>query len=294
MKILVTGSNGQLGSELKELSENKKEFQFLFTDRTQLDISSQEDIEKVIADFNPDFLINAAAYTAVDKAETDIETAQLVNATAVKNLAEACKKHQVWLLHISSDYVYHLITEQPLREDYMTSPQGVYAKTKLEGENLLVESAADFTIVRTSWVYSYYGHNFVKTMLRLGKTKEELTIVADQIGAPTYAKDIADTLLYMIKVICESEEKAAFKGVFNYSNDGNTHWADFARKIFEYENLACEVKETTTEEYGAPAPRPKWSVLDKSRIMQTFGVKIIDWEVSLKHCLDRLRKGIEA
>jgi len=290
MKVLVTGSNGQLGSELRALSENNQDFDFFFTDRTQLDISSLDHINKVISEYNPDFLINAAAYTAVDKAETDIDTAELVNATAVKNLAEACAKQNVWFLHISSDYVYHLMTDQPLREDYMTSPQGVYAKTKLAGENLLVDSDADYTIMRTSWVYSYYGHNFVKTMLRLGKTKEELTIVADQIGSPTYAKDIAETLLEMIKVICGSEEKEKFKGVFNYSNDGNTHWADFARKIFELENLSCEVHETTTEAYGAPAPRPHWSVLDKSRIQQTFGIEIIDWEISLNDCLERLSK----
>ena len=289
IKILVTGSKGQLGSELRALSENNEDFEFLFTDRSTLDISSKAAIDQVISDFNPDFLINAAAYTAVDKAETEIESAQMVNAIAVRNLAEACAKHSTWFIHISSDYVYHLVTDQPLREDYMTSPQGIYAKTKLEGEQILIDSDADFTIMRTSWVYSYFGHNFVKTMLRLGQTKEELTIVADQIGSPTYAKDIADSLIKMVEVICESEEKKEFKGVFNYSNEGTTHWADFARKIFEIENISCEVKETTTEEYGAPAPRPKWSVLDKSRISKTFGLEIIDWETSLKHCLDRLR-----
>lgn len=294
IKVLVTGSNGQLGSELRELSIDNKDFQFLFTNRKQLDISSPEDIDRVISEFNPDFLINAAAYTAVDKAETDIEAAQLVNATAVKNLAKACSEHQVWLLHISSDYVYHLVTDHPLREDYITKPKGIYAKTKLDGENLLKDSNADYTIMRTSWVYSYYGHNFVKTMLRLGKSKEELTIVADQIGSPTYAKDIADSLLKMIKVIQRSTEKQKFKGIFNYSNDGTTHWADFAKKIFEIENIMCEVKETTTEEYGAPAPRPKWSVLDTNRINQTFGIEIIEWETSLSHCLDRLRKNEEA
>ncbi|MCL4156702.1 UNVERIFIED_CONTAM: hypothetical protein GTU68_053447 [Idotea baltica] len=293
-RILVTGSKGQLGSELQVLAKTNHDFEFLFTDRTSLDISSQKDIDQVISEFKPDFLINAAAYTAVDKAESDLETAQLINATAVNKLADTCAKHKVWLIHISSDYVYHLLTEQPLREDYITSPKGVYAKTKLEGENALIDSTADFTIMRTSWVYSYFGHNFVKTMLRLGKTKDELTIVADQIGSPTYAKDIADTLLTMINVICESEEKKAFKGIFNYSNEGCTNWADFAEKIFEIENLSCEVRETTTEEYGAPAPRPKWSVLDKNRITKTFGINIIDWEVSLRHCLDRLRQDVEA
>ena len=288
-KILVTGSNGQVGSELRALDIKYPEIEFFFTDRSQLDISSKENIEKVISEFKPDFIINAAAYTAVDKAESDIETAQLINAEAVANIAKICAAQDIWFMHISTDYVYHLFTEHPLREDYITKPQGVYAKTKLEGEHFLEESTANYCILRTSWVYSYFGHNFVKTMLRLGKTKNELTIVADQIGSPTYAKDIAETLLAMVKVICESDEKSQFKGIYNYSNEGETHWADFARKIFKIENIDCEVKETTTEEYGAPAPRPKWSVLDKNRITQKFGIEIIDWEVSLKHCLDRLR-----
>ena len=288
IKVLVTGSRGQVGSELQAISSNYSNFEFLFTDRAQLDISSKENIEKVISDFQPNFLINTAAYTAVDKAESEIESAQLVNTQAVAHLTEVCKKYKVWLMHISTDYVYHLNTEQPLREDYITRPQGVYAKTKLEGETLLAASDIDYCILRTSWVYSYYGHNFVKTMLRLGRIKDELTIVADQIGNPTYAKDIAETLLTMITIICESEEKSQYKGVYNYSNEGDTHWADFARKIFEIEGIECEVNETSTEEYGAPAPRPKWSVLDKTRINQKFGIKINDWETSLKHCLKRI------
>lgn len=294
VKILVTGSNGQLGSELKALASSNDSFEFLFTDRSRLDISSEESIDKIMSEFNPDFLINAAAYTAVDKAETDVENAQLINATAVQYLAKACEKNHVWFMHVSSDYVYHLATEHPLREDYINAPQGVYAKTKLDGEKLLAASNADYTIVRTSWVYSYYGHNFVKTMLRLGKTKDKLTIVADQIGTPTYALDIAVTILTMINVICASDKKDDYKGTFNYSNDGETHWADFARKIFEIEKIECEVCETTTEEYAAPAPRPKWSVLDKTKICRVFDIEINDWETSLKHCLDRLRENQKA
>ena len=291
-KILVTGSKGQVGSELSAMAEQHPQYEFLFTDRTTLDISSAEDIDRVFSSFEPDFLINTAAYTAVDKAESEIEQAKLVNVAAVSLLAKACKKQGVWFMHISSDYVYHLFTNHPMREDYMTKPKGVYAQTKLDGEQSVIDEEIDYCIVRTSWVYSYYGHNFVKTMLRLGRTKDELSIVADQIGSPTYAKDIAETILKMISVICESDDKDQFHGIFNYSNEGETHWAEFARKIFEFENIDCEVRETTTEEYGAPAPRPKWSVLDKTRISQIFGVEILDWEDRLKDCLERLRKVI--
>lgn len=290
-KILVTGSNGQVGSELRDLAKINSEFKFLFTDRSNLDIGSQENIDQIFSDFAPDFVINAAAYTAVDKAEEDQEMAEKINATAVQHLSEACLKHDCWLMHISSDYVYHLDLNRPLKENDETKAQGVYAKTKLAGDEVLLHSECNYCILRTSWVYSFYGNNFVKTMIRLGNQRDELTIVADQIGTPSYAKDIADTLLKMISVICGSEKKEELKGIYNYSNGGTTHWADFARKIFELEEISCQVGETTTEAYGAPAPRPKWSVLDKSLIESTFGIEIIDWEESLKHCLARLKEA---
>ena len=292
--ILVTGSDGQVGSELKALAANYPEFTFLFTDVNTLDITSKEAVEQKFTEFDADFLINCAAYTAVDKAEEDEEMALKINATAVEYLAEACKKNNAWLMHISSDYVYHLDLDRPLRETDETKAQGVYAKTKLAGDEALVDSGCDYCILRTSWVYSFYGHNFVKTMIRLGDQKDALTIVADQIGTPTYAKDIADTLLKMISHICGSENKQALKGIYNYSNGGTTHWADFARKIFEIEKISCDVGETTTEAYGAPAPRPKWSVLDKSLIQSTFNIEIIDWETSLMDCLDRLKHKKES
>lgn len=287
-KILVTGSNGQVGSEVRSLAKAYPEFEFNFTDRTSFDLGSKENILKFVEDYKPDFIINSAAYTAVDKAEEDQETAALINAKAVEYLAEACEKNNVWLMHISSDYVYHLETDKPLLESDATKAQGIYAKTKLEGDEFLLASNINYCILRTSWVYSFYGNNFVKTMIRLGKDRDELTIVSDQIGTPSYAKDIADTLLKMIANICGSEEKQKLVGIFNYSNGGVTNWADFARKIFEIKGIDCKVGETSTEAYGAPAPRPKWSVLDKTLIQSVFNIEIIDWETSLEHCIERL------
>ncbi len=289
MKILVTGSNGQVGSELRELAKAYPNIDFLFTDRATLDISDKIMSARVIKEFRPDYLINAAAYTAVDKAEEDSLDAIKINATAIEILSEICAQHNIWMMHISSDYVYHIHPDRPLLETDETKAQGVYAKTKLDGDQVLLNSKSEYCILRTSWVYSYYGNNFVKTMLRLGRERDELTIVADQIGSPTYAKDIAETLLKMIHQIDQSNERSQLIGVYNFSNGGITHWADFARKIFEIENIDCLVKETSTEAYGAAAPRPKWSVLDKKLINSSFGIEIKDWEDSLKDCLNRLK-----
>ena len=287
-KILVTGCNGQVGSELKELSSSNQEFEFNFTDRTNLDLGSRENILNFVADYKPDFIINTAAYTAVDKAEENQEMAELINAKAVQYLAEACEKNNVWLMHISSDYVYHLEIDRPLLENDKTEAKGAYAKSKLKGDEWLINSKIDYCLLRTSWVYSFYGNNFVKTMIRLGQERDVLKIVSDQIGSPTYAKDIAQTFLQMISKICASRNKDEYVGIYNYSNGGITNWADFARTIFEIKKIDCKVVETSTEDYGAPAPRPKWSVLDKSRIQKVFDIEIIDWETSLKHCIWRL------
>lgn len=287
-KILVTGSNGQVGSELRVLEKTYKEFEFVFTDRTTFDLGSKENILNFVAESKPDFIINTAAYTAVDKAEEDHENAELINAKAIEYLVEACEKNDVWLMHISSDYVYHLELDRPLLESDETKAKGVYAKTKLQGDEILLASKINYCILRTSWVYSFFGNNFVKTMIRLGNSRDELTIVADQIGTPSYARDIAETILKMIGKICGNEKTEKLKGIFNYSNGGTTNWADFARKIFKIKGIECKVGETTTEAYGAPAPRPKWSVLDKSSIVAAYDIKIIDWEISLKHCIDRL------
>jgi len=293
-KILVTGSNGQVGSELRELEKAYKEFEFKFTDRSNFDLGSKENIINFVDEYKPDFIINTAAYTAVDKAEEDQEKAELINAKAIEYLAEACKKNNVWLMHISSDYVYHLDIDRPLLESDETKAQGVYAKTKLQGDEVLLNSNINYCILRTSWVYSFFGNNFVKTMIRLGLSRDELTIVADKIGTPSYARNIADTLLKMIIKICGSEKTEELVGIYNYSNGGTTNWADFARKIFEIKGIECKVGETTTEAYGAPAPRPKWSVLDKSSIESVYDIEIIDWESSLKHCIGRLDAADES
>lgn len=291
-KILITGMNGQVGSELNDLAQNYPDFEFKFTDRSTLDIGDKENVLKILEEFAPNFIINTAAYTAVDKAEEEQEISEKINATALEYLAEACKKNDAWLMHISSDYVYHIDKDEPLIESDETKPQGIYAKTKLAGEKILEASEINYCILRTSWVYSFFGNNFVKTMIRLGNQRDELSIVADQIGAPTYAKDIADTLLKMIVKICGSEKKESLVGTYNYANGGVTNWADFARTIFEMKHIECVVNETTTEAYGAPAPRPKWSVLDKTLIHDTFGIEIMDWKESLKACIERIETNM--
>lgn len=287
-RILVSGSTGQLGSELKHISKDFPQFALTFKTRKGMDLSSSNSIKKALREKKYDFFINAGAYTAVDKAESDKSTAHKVNAEALSHIAKHCPK-STKIIHISSDYVYHISPLRPIEETDKVSPQSVYAKTKLKGERDLFKLRPDSVVMRTSWVYSSYGNNFVKTMLRLGKDRDSLHIVADQYGAPTYARDIATTLLHMIdRMDMDNIDDIPKSGIFNYSNLGLTNWADFAREIFRQAGIKCKVGETTTKAYNAPAPRPLWSMLSKEKIQRAYHIEIPEWRDSLNRCLSEL------
>ena len=290
-KILVTGANGQLGQELKDISFINKELKFEFHDRTTLDILSEKNVSKSISKFKPDFLINCAAYTKVDHAEIEKELAFSINATALEYLSEACNKSGTTLIHISTDYVYDSINKRPLIENDPLNPEGNYANSKKDGEDILQSVADKWIIIRTSWVYSSYGNNFVKTMLRLGRGMDEINIVDDQIGTPTYAKDIAGVLIVLIKKLASAQHNTSLTNeIYNFSNSGYTSWDDFARKIFELSNIECHVTGISTKDYGAKASRPLWSVLSKEKIESSLNIKIRNWEAALAECLDILLK----
>lgn len=283
--VLVTGSTGQVGSELRHIAAQYPDFKLTFKDRKGMDLTSKDSIRSALENHPYDFLINAAAYTAVDNAETNVRTARQVNSTALNYISQYASK-RTKIVHISTDYVYHNDPNRPLKETDKVMPKGIYAQTKLEGEQKLLERRPDSLIMRTSWVYSSYGNNFVKTMLRLGKKMDSLNIVADQYGTPTYARDIANTLMTIIKNRdLETISRIPHNGIFNYSNLGLTNWADFAREIFKQAKIKCSVGETTTAAYGAPAPRPLWSMMSKVKIQQAFHLNIPQWQQSLRKCL---------
>lgn len=281
--ILVTGSMGQLGSEIRELA-SKYSYNFFFTDRNNIDITSKDDIRKFCQTNSINVIINCAAYTAVDKAQSDIENADLVNRKAVKKLSIVAKELNIKLIHISTDYVFDGKNFKPYVEEFQTNPQSVYGKTKLDGEiELLDINPLNSIIIRTSWVYSYYGNNFVKTMLRLGKEKEELGVIFDQVGTPTYAKDLAITILDIIPQIENSKVE-----IYNYSNEGVLSWYDFAKEIMKMAKLNCKINPIETYQYPTPAKRPHFSLLNKSKIKQKFNIEIPYWKDGLDDCLKRL------
>ncbi|TLT06053.1 dTDP-4-dehydrorhamnose reductase [Aliarcobacter thereius] len=283
LNILVTGANGQVGSEIKELSTNYP-YTFYFTTRTDFDITNKENIRNFCNENNINVIINCAAYTAVDKAESDIENADLVNRKAVKKLSLVAKELNIKLIHISTDYVFDGKNHKPYIEEFQTNPQGVYGKTKLDGElELLNINPLNSIIIRTSWVYSYYGNNFVKTMLRLGHDKKELGVIFDQVGTPTYAKDLALTILNIIPQIENSKVK-----IYNYSNEGVLSWYDFAKEIMRMAKLDCKINPIETFEYPTPAKRPHFSLLNKSKIKSRFNIEIPYWKDGLDDCLRRL------
>lgn len=281
--ILVTGSMGQLGSEIKELSSNYN-YNFFFTTRDDIDITSKDSIKEFCQTNSINIIINCAAYTAVDKAQSDIENADLVNRKAVKKLALVSKELDIKLIHISTDYVFDGKNFKPYVEEFQTNPQSIYGKTKLDGENELLDiNPLNSIIIRTSWVYSYYGNNFVKTMLRLGKEKEELGVIFDQIGTPTYAKDLAITILNIIPQIENSKVE-----IYNYSNEGVLSWYDFAKEIMKMAKLNCKINPIETYQYPTPAKRPHFSLLNKSKIKSKFNLEIPYWKDGLDDCLKRL------
>ena len=284
-KILVTGANGQLGQCLQKISSQFEEFEFIFTDSETLDITNKEEVNDFFWQNAPDFCINAAAYTAVDLAETEIEKAFLVNADGTDNLAEACAENNAQFIHVSTDYVFDGENNLAYTEEDFTNPLGVYGASKLAGDELALEVNPCSVILRTSWVYSEFGKNFVKTMLNLFATKEELNIVADQFGQPTNANDLAEAIMKIIK-----SEKIT-PGIFNFSNLGRISWFDFAEKIAELSEAKIKLNAIETSQYPTPAKRPKNSVLDLDKISKTYGVQLKPWEESLEGCVQILQNN---
>lgn len=281
-KIIVTGSNGQLGSELKELSSASPANEWLFFSREDFPINDQSTAQQIMSRHRPDYFINCAAYTAVDKAESETALANDINGTAVGNLAALCRKHQTKFLHVSTDYVFNGNAEEPLEEGDEVDPVNAYGASKLLGEQLALANDPDTVIIRTSWVYSSYGKNFVKTMMRLMKEKESINVVSDQVGSPTYARDLALAITQII------ESGKWVPGIYNYSNEGIISWFDFAAEIKDLLRSSCLVNPIATEQYPTPAKRPKYSVLDKTKICTTYHLHLADWRESLAACMKKL------
>ncbi len=288
MNILVTGANGQLGTALRNSSANSVD-KYIFTDVTELDITDAEAVKKAVKDNGIDVIVNCAAYTNVDKAEDDAQFAELLNATAVRNLAEAVKLNDGTLIHVSTDYVFGKEPYNvPCREDQTGTPTGVYGLTKLHGEQEIKKSGVKALIFRTAWLYSEYGRNFVKTMLNLTSTKPELKVVFDQTGTPTYAQDLADAIFHII----ENRMINGNEGIYHYSNEGVCSWFDFTKIIAELAgNTQCDIQPCHSSEFPSKVVRPSYSVLDKTKFKETFGIKVPYWTDSLKKCIKNLKEN---
>ena len=282
--VLVTGANGQLGNELRVIATAYPAFNFIFVGKDELAIDNEAAVQELFIKHPIDYCINCAAYTAVDKAEAEVEQAFLINATATGILAKACAQHNTQLVHISTDYVFDGTATMPIREDAATNPVSVYGRSKLAGEELAMQLAPATIIIRTAWVYSSFKNNFVKTMLRLMSEKESIHVVSDQFGCPTYATDLADAIMQIIA----SGKSKTNPGIYHYSNTGVTNWHAFAVAIKELSGKSCIVNPITTEQYPTAATRPAYSVLDTTKIKATFGLTIPAWEESLKKCLQLL------
>lgn len=285
-KILVAGGNGQLGSCLKKIAADYEErFEFIFTDSSEMDITVKSEVEDIFDDFKPAYCINASAYTAVDLAEQEKDKAFLVNAEGVGNLAEVCSEFKTVFIHISTDYVFDGETNLSYSEDDFTNPLGVYGASKLQGEELALENCTQTIILRTSWLYSEFNKNFVKTMLNLFKTKPELGVVADQFGQPTNANDLAEAIMEII-----SNQNKKF-GVYHFSNEPETSWYSFAAKIAEFSGSSVHIKPISTEQFPTPAKRPTRSTMCLDKIQEDFGIEPKNWENSLQECLQTLKEA---
>ncbi len=280
-KVLVTGGKGQLATSLKDIA-SETEHMFIFVDHEELDITDAKAVQAFFKKENLDFCINCAAYTAVDKAESETEKARSINIDGAGILAKACNEFGVKLIQISTDYVFDGRKTSAYKEDDQTNPLGAYGKTKLFGEMVIAHELDAHIIIRASWLYAEHGHNFVKTMLRLGKERATLDVVFDQIGTPTYAGDLAGIILMLIN---KNTDKY---GTYHYSNDGTASWYDFAAAIFQLADITCKLKPIKTDAYPTVAERPAYSVMDKSKIKSTFDLEIPHWKESLKSCLNRL------
>lgn len=286
MKVMVTGKNGQLGSELQVLAGDYPGHSFTFTDVAELDITQPEAVANYFETHNFDALINCAAYTAVDKAEEEPEKAFAVNAEGVATLVAACGKHDIKLIHISTDYVFDGKATRPFKETDRINPLGVYGRSKRKGEEYILASDLQAVIIRTSWLYSSFGNNFVKTMLRLGKERDTIKVVVDQVGSPTYARDLADACL---KVLEQHEKWTSHPEVYHYANAGRCSWYAFAKAIFKIRGVACEVIPISTEAYPTAAKRPGYSVLDRALFKNKFEIKDSNWELSLRKAIDSIK-----
>ena len=282
--ILVTGASGQLGSEIRALSDNYPNYNFFFTDIEQLDICNYESVAYFNKSNKINAIINCASYTAVDKAEEQYEIANKINHLAVANFAQIAKENQIKYIHVSTDYVFDGTAYKPYTEADIPNPQSVYGKTKLDGEAAVLKiNPANSIIIRTSWVYSSYGNNFVKTMIRLGKERSEFNVVADQIGTPTYAGDLAAAILTILPQLNNSSVE-----LFHYSNEGICSWYDFAKAIFELTHIAISVNPIESSQYPTPAQRPFYSVLNKNKIKESFDCKIPYWKDALIVCIQEM------
>lgn len=282
MNILITGCNGQLGNEMQLLEKENPQHHYFNTDVAQLDITNPEAIEEFVSNNAIDIIVNCAAFTAVDKAESSQELCHLLNAKAPEYLAAAVAKRGGYLVQVSTDYVFDGTNHTPYTEDEATCPNSVYGSTKLEGEKLAMAACANTMIIRTAWLYSTFGNNFVKTMIRLGQEKPELGVIFDQIGTPTYAGDLAAAIMAAIN-------HGIVPGIYHFSNEGVISWYDFTKAIHRIAGItSCHVKPLHTAEYPTPAARPHYSVLDKTKIKQTYGIEIPYWEESLEKCVAKL------
>lgn len=282
MKTIVLGASGQLGQCLKSVASKRGFSDIVFPDEAAANILDTHLLQKLFEQETPSFVINCAAYTAVDKAEDEQELSRSINALGVANIAYLCSQYNSTLVHISTDFVFKGDSPLLLTENDKTEPINVYGVTKLEGEQIIAKALEKYLIIRTSWLYSEYGNNFVKTMLRLGKERDELGVIIDQVGSPTYAVDLANAILDMI------EAPEITYGIYHYSNEGVTSWYDFAKAIFDLSDINTQLKPLKTTEYITKATRPSFSVMDKTKVKNTYGLKIPYWRDSLKNCLEKI------
>jgi dTDP-4-dehydrorhamnose reductase len=288
--ILVTGAYGQLGNEVRILSANYPQYNFMFTDVDSLDICDKAMLLDFVQGNDIRYIINCAAYTAVDKAEDEAELCEKINAKAVKNLGEVAEAVGAGIIHVSTDYVFNGKGFVPYTEDMTTCPCSVYGKTKLKGEKALLKACSKGMVVRTAWLYSPFGNNFVKTMRKLGAEREQLNVIFDQVGTPTFAEDLAAALLVMLdQTIDQDHDKG---GIYHYSNEGVCSWYDFTIKIHQLSGITtCQVNPIETKDYPTKAARPHYSVLNKAKIKRTFGIAVPHWETSLQRCINQLNEA---
>ena len=293
--VLVSGKNGQLGKELQDISSADIHHKYIFFDREELNIADENSLKQAFEKYQPSFFINCAAYTAVDKAETEKEQAYSINAEAVGKIAKQCNQFNTKLIHISTDYVFNGNGTEPYKTEDKTDPVNYYGETKLLGEQLAINNNPNTIVIRTSWVYSKYGNNFVKTMLRLMKERKEINVVSDQLGSPTYAKDLAAAIVKMVNsewsIVNEETENSKLKtqnSIYHFSNEGIISWYDFAVAIRDNKQHDCIVNPIPTSAYPTPAKRPSYSGLDKSKIANSFHLQLKDWKESLNECLNAL------